>query len=193
MEPLELIGGLERKSLANHLMIMKVSQTAFALLAGSVLVLSSGCSSLVCGSKQSVMIDSRPNGAQVLVYNKACEVIYSNTTPCTATLQRQSGDCETGCYVVLVSKDGFAPVQVPLVGRVNSAYYLNVFTGIGFIIDPMTGGMWTLSPENVDGSVVRDAAGPFSQDGLFIALRDKPLAPAFGAPLFSELSQVSAK
>jgi hypothetical protein len=174
-------------------MSRKVFHTALAIFAGTALVSLCGCSSVVCGSKQSVLIDSRPDGAQVLVYNKQCEVVFSNSTPCTATLTRQAGDCEKGCYLVVVSKNGYAPVQVPLVGRVNSAYYLNVLTGIGFLIDPVTGGMWTLTPENVDGQIVRDTAGPFARDGVCVALRDKPLEPSFAASLFSTLPPISGK
>ena len=116
----------------------------------SLISLLTGCASFVCGPKQTVAIDTKPHGAEVLVYDGHCEVIMEKTTPCTVKLPRRTDDYEGANYVVLIKKEGFAPVQVPLTAQVNRAYFANVLTaGIGFAIDPITGGMWTLTPDTI--------------------------------------------
>ena len=140
----------------------------------SLLSLLTGCASVMCGSRQDVAIDSKPRGAQVLVYDSRCEAIFTNVTPCVATLNRDAGDGGKGRYIVLVRKEGFTPMQIPLVPSVNGAYYLNFFTlGIGYLIDPFTGSMWTLNPEAIDGKTVKDSSGFFDHehDGMFVALK----------------------
>jgi hypothetical protein len=139
----------------------------------------------MCGSKQAVAIDSKPRAAEVLIYNANCDIVFRSTTPCTATLPRRIDATEKGHYVVLLKKEGFAPVQIPISGHVNSAYYLNIFNaGIGFLVDPATGSMWTLSPDPVENKDVKDKAGFFYDDGLFVSLKQQeaPIKVATPAP-----------
>src|SRR5438045_323295 len=110
----------------------------FLTLASAIGVLSlfTGCSSVMCGSRQSVSINSKPAGAEVLIYGSDCQVIYRKSTPCVAELPRSSGAGEAGRYVILIKKEGFAPVQVPLTGKVNDAYYASVVAGgVGSLVD----------------------------------------------------------
>jgi hypothetical protein len=178
---------------------MKSVRTWLAFLcAAGALCLLTGCASVMCGSKQAVSIDSRPRGADVLVYNSQCEVVFQKTTPCVATLPRRHGDAKSGNYVILIKKEGYEPAQIPLAGRVNTAYYLNILCGgVGFLVDPITGAMWTLQPQTADREVVKDNADFFDNDGLFVTMKasasakavagSKPAAPT------SAGSQLSAK
>ncbi len=161
---------------------MKLTKIALLVLASFGLApFLTGCASVMCGPQQDVSIDSRPRGADVLVYNENCEIIYKSKTPCVTTLKRHPGSSKKGTYVVLVNKEGFNSVQVPLVAHVNSAYYLNLFTaGIGFIVDPLTGAMWGLSAENPDGYAVKDDASFFDQRGLFVCLQERPQSAFIG-------------
>src|SRR5262245_16563822 len=129
---------------------MKTSKAKIVLLSlSSLTALLTGCASIMCGSHQEVPIASGPAGVQVLVYDSRGNIVLDRNTPCTARLPRRTENYEKASYVVLVRKPGYAPVQVPLNGSVNRAYYANIlFGGIGLVIDPITGGMWTLSPEN---------------------------------------------
>ncbi len=141
-----------------------------------VVALLSGCASFICGPQQTVAIDSRPAGAEVLVYDSRGEVVLKNTTPCVATLIRRSHDyLASADYIVLVRKEGYAPVQVPLSGKVNRAYFANIlFGGLGLIVDPITGSMWTLSPDGVDVGLVSEHAAFFNHpDGLLICLKEQ--------------------
>ncbi len=142
---------------------------------GSLITLLAGCGSLICGPKQTVNINSKPDGAEVLVYDSYGDIVFRNTTPCVATLDRNTKDYGSATYVVLVRKEGFAPVQVSLEGRVNKAYFANIlFGGVGLIIDPITGGMWTLSPDKVEPKLVGENEAFFNRKGgLLICLKEQ--------------------
>jgi hypothetical protein len=141
-----------------------------------LLSLLTGCASILCGPHQEVAIDSRPGGAEVLVYDSRGEVVLQKTTPCVAKLDRRAHDfLESANYVVLIRKEGYAPVQVPLTGIVNRAYFANIlFGGVGLIVDPVTGSMWTLSPNAVNPRLLTENAAFFDRkDGLLICLKEQ--------------------
>ena len=144
----------------------------------SLIALLSGCASVICGPKQAVTIDSKPHGAEVLVYDSHCDVIFQKTTPCTAKLPRRTPDYDAANYVILIKKEGYAPVQIPLTGQVNKAYFANIlFGGLGMAIDPITGGMWTLSPDSVDSSSVTENAAT-DKPGFLVSLKqEETVAP----------------
>ena len=111
----------------------------------------------------------------MLVYDSRGEIILKQTTPCVATLdRREHGYTRAAHYVVLVRKEGYAPVQVPLDGSVNRAYCANILSaGIGYFVDPMTGAMWTLSPQEVDAKLVSENAAFFQPGSIMICLKEE--------------------
>jgi len=125
-----------------------------ALLA--VVVLATGCSSLMCGKTQTVNIHTKPNGVNVVVYDRFDDVIFRGTTPCDVTLNRGNDDKSAGRYRVALSLDGYESQDVYLAGKVNRAYFANVLfanlPGLA-VVDPLTGAMWTLTPESVTGEM----------------------------------------
>jgi hypothetical protein len=165
--PLAFDSGIEDKT-------MKLTKSlAMTLGACSMALLFTGCASVLCGPTQSVAINSRPPGAEVLVYDSQGEIVLEETTPCVAELKRRNQNFESAGYVVLVRKPGYEPVQVPLTGQLNRAYLANIlFGGIGLIVDPLTGSMWTLSPDNVDSTLVNQHAA-FFKEGLLICLEEE--------------------
>ena len=152
-------------------------KSVITLLSGCCLItLLSGCSSIMCGPKQNVSITSRPLGADVLVYNSHAEIIYKGTTPCVAKLDRRSPDYVAGAkYAFVIKKEGFTPALVPMVGSVNRAYFANIMFGlIGLGIDPLTGSMWTLSPEGADPTIVSDYKPFFAEkNSLLVTLKEE--------------------
>ena len=141
-----------------------------------------GCASVLCGPHQNVAINSKPAGAEVLVYDSHGEIVYENTTPCTAKLDRANSEGDSATYIVLVRKPGFNPIQIPLSGQVNKAYFANaLFGGVGFFIDPITGGMWTLTTDSIDPQLVDEHKGfrPQHTD-VFVNLKDDA-APSVAA------------
>jgi hypothetical protein len=155
---------------------MKLTKSTVTLVACcSLIALFTGCASVMCGSKQKVALDSKPNGAEVLVYDAHGDVVFQKKTPCIANLNRRHPDyMQPANYVVLIKKEGFEPVQFPLTGILNQAYFANILNaGIGFAVDPVTGGMWTLTPASLDADLVTPAAGFFQEEGYTVSLKQE--------------------
>jgi hypothetical protein len=139
-----------------------------------LLSLATGCSSVMCGSRQSVSINSRPAGAEVLVYNSDCKVVFKKKTPCVAKLDRGTSDGGAANYVVLIRKQGFAPVQVPLTGKVNDAYYANILLGgVGAFVDNASGAKWTLTPEEIDADAGPQGSTTFQTEDVVVSLQPR--------------------
>lgn len=155
-------------------MNMKFAKTVFAFLAcASTITLFTGCASVLCGPKQTFSIGSKPQGAEVIVYDAHGEKIFTDKTPCVATLARVKPDNDRANYVVVIKKQGFASVQVPITSSVNKAYFANILCGgIGFLIDPATGAMWTLCPTPEGDKLLDHNTAFLRSDSLFVNLND---------------------
>jgi len=91
-----------------------------------------------------------------VITNRAGEKIHSATTPATVTLNRGSGYFKSEIYTVEVTKPGFQPKTITVKGSVNGWYFGNILVGglIGMlIVDPITGAMYNLSPENIEATL----------------------------------------
>src|SRR5258708_3733593 len=146
---------------------MKLTKLTYTLLGCfGLATFLTGCSSVICGPRQNVAIDSLPTGAKVQVYDALGEVVFDDTTPCVAKLKRGGpGSMEAGQYTIVLKKDGYTSVQVPLSGLVNRAYTLNALNIVGFVVDPITGSMWTLRPGKVNEKLVSENAPFFKPEG----------------------------
>ncbi len=156
---------------------MKLNKSLFALLGSFALItLLTGCSSIMCGPRQSISISSKPAGAEVLVLDPHGEIVFKNTTPCVASLLRSIPEEERANYIVLIRKEGYAPAQIPLTSHINSAYLANVLNGgVGMIVDSLTGSMWTLSAEGLDPKLFDESASIVHEDqDLMVALKQQP-------------------
>ncbi len=124
-----ILGAFPKRELAQR-MLMKLIKTTFAFLAcASTITLFTGCASVLCGPKQTFSIGSKPFGADVFVYDSHGEKFFENKTPCVVTLARVKPDADRANYVVVVKKQGFASVQIPITSEVNKAFFLNIVTG----------------------------------------------------------------
>ena len=141
----------------------------------SLAVFLSGCASLICGPTQSISVKSKPSGAEVTVYNVFKDPICKQTTPCVVKLDRRNEEYKSAQYQIVIAKEGYAPVTIDLTGSVNRAYLANIlYGGIGFAIDPITGAMWTLSPDEIDTKLVASESAFFGKEkGLFVCLKDQ--------------------
>ena len=112
-------------------------------------------------------------GADVIVYDAHGEKIFENKTPCRTTLARMKPDDDRANYVVVIKKQGFASVQIPLTSSINKAFYGNILCGgIGFFIDPVTGSMWTLNPTPEGAKVLDHNTAFLASDSLYVNLND---------------------
>jgi uncharacterized protein YceK len=118
---------------------------AITLVAASL----SGCATIMHGSNQPVGISSTPTGAQVFVDNQPMGI-----TPVTATLSRKDH------HTVRVEMAGYAPYEMKLTRGVSGWVWGNlVFGGIpGLAIDAITGGLYKLTPTEVNATLTRPTA-----------------------------------
>lgn len=114
-----------------------------------------GCASIIKGSgPEAIQLQSVPPGANCAVFDNVTGEHLSNVvTPGTAMLKKSRGFFKSAKYHINCSMDG-KPAQQGYVEGGISGWYLGgnlIFGGlIGYlIVDPATGAMWTLEPENI--------------------------------------------
>lgn len=101
------------------------------------------CATIISGSRQNVEIASEPTSAKVYINE-----IEVGNTPVQKNLKRNQE------YNLVLKMDGYEPYETKLERKFNAWYIGNIAFGglIGIIIDPITGAINKLKPEEIDGS-----------------------------------------
>lgn len=119
------------------------------VLVGMSFILS--CASIVKSGTQKIFVVSSPSESDIKVKDHHGNNIVSAVSPATLTLPRGDGYFGSASYSVEISKKGYGTQFITLTGSMNGWYIAGniVFGGlIGWlIVDPISGAMWTLSPE----------------------------------------------
>lgn len=118
-------------------------RTSFVVLGLSLLSLT-GCSTVVNGKRQALIINSNPPGAEFAVDG------VSGVTPGTVQVERARAN-----HTVAISKPGYQPTEVT-VGRKLSPWVAgNVLVGglIGLVVDFGTGGAYALQFDQVQANL----------------------------------------
>lgn len=108
------------------------------------LIFTSSCATIISGSRQVVKINSNPGSAKV--YINEVEV---GTTPVEKNLKRNQE------YNILIKLDGYKSYETLLEKKFNAWYLGNILIGgvIGLVVDPITGAMYKLSPEELNANL----------------------------------------
>lgn len=125
------------------------------VVAAFFIMSATGCGTFIKGDKQTISLKSIPQGAKCDVYNnKTNDRISTNlTTPATLTLERGQGYFRSSQYRVRCTSNDNSIQEAILDGNPNGWYLAGNLLFIWgapvgyFIIDPLTGAMWTLEPE----------------------------------------------
>lgn len=146
----------------------------FAL--ASIVSVAAGCASIIKGSDQSMSFKSDPSEARLVITDlREGKDIHVGTTPATTSLKRGAGYFSKSKYKVTVEKRGYRKEEIVVEGSPNAWYILGnlVFGGlIGWlIVDPATGAMWTLDPEDVSVTLKKEGAFRPQDDSPTIVLR----------------------
>jgi hypothetical protein len=157
------------------------------LLATSMSILS-GCATILNGGSEDIPISSVPSEATVKILDKNNQVFWSGVTPATVSMKRGAGFFQGASYQIEISKKGFATQTVTISSDLNGGWYIlgNLIFGgvIGWlIVDPLSGAMWTLSPDRVNANLQEQASWLRDKHGLVIVLRQQ-----IPNNLFQELS-----
>ena len=147
-----------------------------------------GCASIVKGGTQKIRITSEPADAVVRIINDSNMEVWNSQTPATVALKRGSGYFSGASYRVEITKEGWEKQTITISSGMNGWYLAgNILLGglIGWIIvDPITGGMWTLSPEEISLNLKVKAAQVLpSGEGLHVVLLER-----VGTELFNKHS-----
>jgi hypothetical protein len=145
---------------------MKIKFLPFLFL---IPLLFTGCSSIVDGGGNNhVQINSNPTGAKLSVYNKDGKEISVQTTPASLSLKRNHGYFSGEDYKMILEATNCYPYEVHVKSTVDGWYFGNLLFGglIGFIfVDPATGAMYTLKPNELTINLVSSAV-PLTGDEL---------------------------
>ncbi|AHW58864.1 hypothetical protein [Draconibacterium orientale] len=128
---------------------MKRKLITMGLLTGLIIMLS-GCASIVSKSSYPFSINSYPSEAKIIITNNNSYEIFSGTTPATIKLRASDGYFTKAQYQVKFTKEGYETKTVPVYFKLDGWYFGNIIFGglIGLlIVDPATGAMYKIDTE----------------------------------------------
>ena len=111
------------------------------------------CASIFSGGPKKVSISTTPPGAKVTIYDKNGKVVSTGQTPTVVGLDRSTGYMAGQEYRIVIDKSGYRPTEVRVRANINGWYFGNLLIGgpLGlFVVDPLTGAMFTLSPDHIN-------------------------------------------
>lgn len=146
----------------------------FILLSFAAIAFLSGCASIVSKSEYPVSISSQPEGAKIIITNKARQDVFSGETPTTITLKASCGFFKGEDYTVSFQKEGYNS-HTAQIERGIDGWYIGgniIFGGFigSLIVDPATGAMWTLKDLHVN---LNPSETPLIEDEIKIITIDK--------------------
>lgn len=128
-----------------------MKHTPSGILVGLLLavLLTSGCATITRGTKDTLVVESDPAGANVTLSNG-----QTGRTPTSFKLPRKDN------LIVTISKEGYETLTVNVNSQVSGAGAAgmagNVLVGglVGVVVDPLTGAMKDLRPNPVKVTMV---------------------------------------
>lgn len=117
-----------------------------------------GCATMFSGSEYPVNIDSEPSNMEVVVKDSNGNIEFRGQTPAVVDLEAGGGYFVRETYTIELYDGGKVVGSTTIDGSIDGWYFANLlgWTLIGFfVIDPLTGAMWTLEE---DVTVYRDVA-----------------------------------
>jgi hypothetical protein len=130
------------------------SSLALALLA-------TNCATIVSGSKQNVNFSSNPSSATIFI-----DEVEVGKTPFEIKLARKSE------HSIMIKLEGYQTYETKLTKKFNAWYIGNILFGglIGIIIDPITGAMYNLSPDQVNAQMNKGTAFENNGKDVYVAV-----------------------
>jgi len=142
-----------------------------------LVIVFAGCATIVGDKTHLMPINSTPDSATVLITDEKGVQVFRGQTPTTVTLQKSDGSYWGGKnYTVKISKDGYDAQIITVTSSPNGWYIAGnlVFGGLigWFIVDPLNGAMYNLSPEQVTASLGEKSAynNDFSDGAISVVL-----------------------
>jgi hypothetical protein len=123
--------------------------------------LATSCATIVSGSKQTVKFTSNPTTATIFIDN-----VEVGKTPFETKLVRKQS------HTVQIKLEGYQSYETTLTRKFNAWYIGNILFGgiIGVIVDPITGAMYKLTPEEVNAELGKGTAFKSSNKEIYIGV-----------------------
>ena len=123
------------------------------------------CATIIHGSKQDVSIASNPSKAVVTIDN-----VEKGMTPITLRLARKDH------HTIQINLDGYMPYETKLTRKVDGWLAGNIVFGglIGLIVDASTGGMYKLTPDQIQAELRSSTTTMQVKDGIYFAVVLQP-------------------
>ena len=141
------------------------------------LLMASGCASIVNSGARQIAVNSTPQGATFTVTKKGDDsgmVVCTGTTPKMIELSARAGYFRGQAYVLKFELAGYNSAEVEITPKLSGWYFGNIIFGglIGLIaVDPATGAMWNLSPENIQQPLSQTQASLIkNKEGFVVVL-----------------------
>ncbi|MYI77897.1 MAG: hypothetical protein F4077_09130 [Gammaproteobacteria bacterium] len=138
--------------------IAKLLSTFSLVLIGMSTLMLNGCASVFSVSEYPVRIDSVPTDMEIVITDRNGDIEYRGRTPTIVNLDARGGYFVRETYTIELYDSGNVVGRKQIDGSIDGWYFVNFLNGPGliigfFVIDPITGAMWSLD-ENV--TVFRD-------------------------------------
>ena len=119
------------------------------------------CATLMQGTKQGVAVSSSPTGARVMVDGQ-----QFGMTPVVAELTRKDN------HIVRIEMDGYQPFEQAMARSVSGWVWGNIVFGglIGLAVDAISGGMYKLTPDQINATLAQQSASLMLDNGETIVL-----------------------
>lgn len=132
------------------------------------------CATIVGDKNQLLGINSNPDKATVSIQDEMGKDVFSGETPLTVTLKKGDGYFHGKDYTVKIAKPGYIEQVITVESKANGWYILGnlLFGGlIGYlIVDPATGAMWNLTPDQIDTTLEENKTSSNDMMNLRIVL-----------------------
>ncbi len=127
----------------------------------AIALLTSSCATIISGSKQNVKFDSNPSTATIYI-----DEVEVGKTPFEIKLTRKSE------HSVMIKLDGYQTYETKLTKKFNAWYIGNILFGglIGVIIDPITGAIYNLTPDQINAQMNKGTAFKNNGKDVYVAV-----------------------
>ena len=137
---------------------MKKNKVLFFASSFVLILILLGCSTMIHGTRQNVGISSNPSGAKVTIDGQT----FGNT-PLIVELSRKDN------HIIKIELEGYLPYETTLRRKVSAWVVGNIVFGgpIGLAIDAISGGMYELTPEQIQAELKKSEMGINLDDDKF--------------------------
>ena len=128
----------------------------------SLILLLSACGTIIHGTTQQIGFTSSPSKAVVSINGQE-----SGTTPLILDLERKNN------HIISIELDGYEEYETTLTRKVSGWVWGNIVFGglIGLVVDASTGGMYELTPEQLEADLKNKNISYADTDkGLYIGV-----------------------